>query len=264
MPAKKSLGQNFLRNPEVARKIALSGHLSPGETVVEIGPGKGILTKELLATGARVVAIEKDERLAADLQTLQLSGLEIVVGDALLLLESVSLGLGKYKIVANIPYYITGALFKKIFSLQNLPSKVVLMVQKEIASRILDKEKESLLSLSTKLYSTPKLDFNVGRGNFSPVPKVDSAVISLSEISRDKISLFSTRLNLAENKGEKLFFSFIKSGFAQKRKKLSSNLENLCGKAKAETALVEIGKNASTRAEDLKLEDWFTLIQTVA
>ncbi len=222
--------------------IAKAGDITLGETVVEIGPGKGALTKELLDAGARVIAIEKDESLVETLGHKFISEiddkrLEIIVGDAL---DEIPLP-KKYKLIANIPYYITGAIIEKFLGSENPPTLAVLMVQKEVAERIVSRDKkESILSISVKIFGTPSIVMRVSRGNFFPIPNVDSAVLKISNIHNP----------FADKKEEEKFFWFVKKGFAHKRKKLTSNLE-LSAEQIAKTA---IPKNA--RAEQLSIEDW--------
>jgi 16S rRNA (adenine1518-N6/adenine1519-N6)-dimethyltransferase len=168
MRPKKSLGQNFLISPRVANAIAGAGEIEKGETVVEIGPGKGALTMELLKTGANVIAIEKDENLVPDLKVRfwkesQNGFLEIISADVLGDIELPK----KYKLIANIPYYITGAIIEKFLSEKNPPSVAVLMVQREVADRIIARDKkESILSISVKIFGTPSIVMKVSRGNF--------------------------------------------------------------------------------------------------
>lgn len=263
MRAKKHLGQNFLINPAMTAKIAEAGDLKPGETVVEIGPGTGLLTEKLLATGAKVIAIEKDEELIAgleekfseaikngDLTTMNEDFLEFNL-DSLLKAKSQKLkAVTDYKLIGNIPYYITGAIIEKALSLRPLPTKIVLLTQKEVAERVVAKNthrqsgenKESILSISVKTYGTPKMAGTVGKGNFRPVPKVDSAILVISDLSADKMG----------PEPEK-FIQFAKRGFAEKRKQLKNNL-NL-----SVEALENLGINPNIRAEDVKLEEWLKI-----
>ena len=255
--AKKSLGQNFLISKGIVEKIVEAGELSPADTVLEIGPGKGALTKELLETGAKVIAIEKDSRLISFLHEtfskFEMQGkFDLLEGDALeinpeMLAEKIK---GPYKVIANIPYYITGAIIRTFLSLKEKPHLMVLMVQKEVATRIIAKDgKESVLSLSVKAYATPELVVNVSRGNFFPIPNVDSAVIKLSEI----------RNPFSNTKEEEEFFKIVKTGFSQKRKKLVSNLESVAPKEFWKEKFAALGINENARAEDVGLSLWISL-----
>jgi 16S rRNA (adenine1518-N6/adenine1519-N6)-dimethyltransferase len=186
--AKKSLGQNFLISPRIVSAIVGAGDLKAGETVLEVGPGKGTLTKALLEAGVNVKAIEKDNRLIPILsetfkKEIENKKLELVHGDVMEM-DVDSLGFQtSYKVIANIPYYITGVLIRNLLSAKIKPELCVLMVQKEVADRIISRDgKESILSLSIKAYAKPSIIMNVSRGNFFPIPNVDSAVIKLSNI----------------------------------------------------------------------------------
>lgn len=247
MRAKKSLGQNFLISPRVANAIARAGDIEKEQTVVEIGPGKGALTKELLSAGAHVIAIEKDENLVIDLETrfwreIQSGFLEIISGDAL---GEIALP-KKYKLIANIPYYITGAIIEKFLSAENPPSLAVLMVQKEVAERILARNgKESILSISVKIFGMPSIVMKVSRGNFFPIPNVDSAVLRIENIKNPFVN----------KKEEERFFALVKKSFAHKRKKLTSNL----GLSADQIETLAIPKNA--RAEDMSVDFWKNLAE---
>ncbi len=259
--AKKSLGQNFLISPGVVSRIVSAGDIVTGETVIEIGPGKGVLTKALLDSGAHVRAIEKDDRLIPVLQQtfakeISEGKLELIHGDVLEseVITSINSS-GNYKVIANIPYYITGQIIRTFLSMASKPSNMILMVQKEVATRIIARDnKESILSLSVKAYAKPELVMNVSRGNFFPVPNVDSAVIKLSDIQNPFV----------DSVQEERFFEIVKTGFAQKRKKLSSNLENVfdgeeSGKNKLAEIFENLGLEKNIRAEDVPLEKWIEL-----
>jgi 16S rRNA (adenine1518-N6/adenine1519-N6)-dimethyltransferase len=256
--AKKSLGQNFLITPRIVDMIATSADLKEGELAIEIGPGKGVLTKALLAKGARVKAIEKDDRLIPILQEefkkeITSGQLELIHGDIMEMNidESVEKIDGGYKIIANIPYYITGALIRIFLSASKKPELMVLMVQKEVATRIVARdEKESLLALSVKIYAKPEIVMNVARGNFFPIPNVDSAVIKLSDI----------RNPFADKTAEERFFEIIKAGFSQKRKKLSSNLSQVMTKEEIASQFEKLNLDPNIRAEDMKLEQWLAFV----
>lgn len=230
--------------------VADAAHIQPGEHILEIGPGEGVLTEALLKRGAQVIAIEKDSRLISVLQE-KFSGknLEVVEGDAL----EYEPTFGEYKVVGNIPYYITGALFKKFLTAKKQPTTLVFLIQKEVGERIalpagrqaVHKNKESILSLSVKAYGIPKYIKTVPAGAFSPPPKVDSAILAVHSISRS---------NFANEAHEQRFFEMVKKGFAQKRKFLKNNL----GHAYAEV-LQAHAIDEKTRAEDVSLKQWVEL-----
>ena len=248
MFAKKSLGQNFLTSAHIAEAVAMSANLGPEDRVLEIGPGKGILTEALLKRAGEVIAVEKDRRLIPALQekfkqAIKSRKLKIIEGDILKFDASLLHG---YKIVANIPYNITGELLRLFLSSAHQPKSMTLMVQKEVAERIMAKEGESILSLSVKAYGEPKLVRKVSAGSFSPKPKVDSAILHIGNISR----YFFT------NTDEKRFFALLKAGFAHKRKLLWSNVGNIESKFKLELCFESLGRSRNARAEELSLQDW--------
>lgn len=246
---KKSLGQNFLHSTKALAEIIQAGDIQNGELVLEAGPGMGVLTAELLKAGAKVVAIEKDHRLIGPLnekfkKEIELGLLKIIEGDILDVNpeEFEDLKLNKYKVIANIPYYITGFLFRKFLSSKNQPTKIVFMIQKEVADRIMARDgKESLMSLGVKAYGKPIFIATVSKGNFSPVPKVDSAILLVDQISRS---------NFSGEKHEEKFFQLAKKAFGQKRKMISSTL-------KIEKAILNsCGVSEKSRPEDLSVSDW--------
>lgn len=254
MYKKKSLGQHFLNPGAHTHAIAEAVEIAPGELVVEIGPGEGVLTRELLERGARVIVVEKDSRLIPFLtetfrDEVQSGQLQIIEGDALEFALPKKLQTSVYKVVGNIPYYITGALLRAFLSAKHQPKTLVFLIQKEVAERIARSKKESLLSLSVKAYGEPQYIKTVPRGAFSPAPKVDSAVLRVRDISRAN---FKNKLT------EQRFFDLIHAGFAQKRKLLVRNLENVLG-TKAPEALQQAGIPQNARAEDVPLEQWLHL-----
>jgi 16S rRNA (adenine1518-N6/adenine1519-N6)-dimethyltransferase len=252
------LGQHFLKSRAVARAVALATKPVPGETILEIGPGKGALTRELLATGCRVIAIEKDELLVSTLhETFQAeidSGTLTIVSEDVrnVSLESLGLEAGKYVLAANIPYYITGEIIRQFLTTDIQPRAMALLIQKEVAQRITSKT-ESILSLSVKAYGTPRIIAKVPAKDFSPPPSVDSAVLCIENISR---SFFDT-IN------EEQFFTVIKAGFAAKRKQLGGNLATVFGKELALAALEKSGIPSTTRAENVPLEKWKDLSENL-
>ncbi len=254
MYKKKSLGQHFLNPGAHTHAIAEAVEIVPGELVVEIGPGEGVLTRELLERGARVIVVEKDSRLIPFLaetfrDEVQSGQLQIIEGDALEFALPKKLQTSVYKVVGNIPYYITGALLRAFLSAKHQPKTLVFLIQKEVAERVARSKKESLLSLSVKAYGEPQYIKTVPRGAFSPAPKVDSAVLRVRDISRAN---FKNKLT------EQRFFDLIHAGFAQKRKLLVRNLENVLG-TKAPEALQQAGIPQNARAEDVPLEQWLHL-----
>ena len=250
---KKSLGQNFLHSEAIIKDIVRAGNISKTDTVLEIGPGKGILTTELLKNAGKVISVEKDNRLIPILKEQFkkeiAEGKFILIHADILTLNPIPYGLypNSYKLIANIPYYITGQIFRKFLSGENNPSTIVLLVQKEVAERIITRDnKESILSLSVKAYGEPTYVRTVSAGNFFPKPSVDSAILAIDNISKDFFNDFS---------GD-LFFKIIKTGFGQKRKMLLGNLKKLFKKEDLEIAFKKCAIDEKSRAEDLPIEKW--------
>lgn len=248
------LGQHFLKAKWAATALVKSVSVKPDETIVEIGPGKGALTKELLLTGAHVVAVEKDEALVALLH--ETFAIEIASGQ-LTIVESdirevtpASLGVeaGKYVVAANIPYYITGEIIRQFLSTDAQPRAMSLLIQKEVAQRII-LDKESILSLSVKVYGTPRIIAKVSKRDFSPPPSVDSAILLIDNISRD-------RLGDIDNE---VFFTIVRSGFASKRKMISNNIAPLCTKDSVASVLTSCAITPTARAETVPLGKWLCL-----
>ncbi|MEN9561169.1 MAG: dimethyladenosine transferase, rRNA (adenine1518-N6/adenine1519-N6)-dimethyltransferase [Candidatus Parcubacteria bacterium] len=248
------LGQHFLKNPTIARALVDACHIRREEIVVEIGPGEGALTRELLAAGGRVVAIEKDEALVKSLQTtfdteIRSGSLTVHEGDVRdISIESLGLTKSDYVLAANIPYYITGEILRLFLSTASQPRTAALLIQKEVAQRIVA-QRESILSLSVKVYGSPRIERYVPAGNFSPPPKVDSAILVIEDISRK---------NFESSAHEQDFFALVKRGFSSRRKMLINNLEPY-GKAKALSVLQEVAVPEKSRAEDLPLNTWLSL-----
>lgn len=248
--AKKSLGQNFLKNPRVLDSVVAATELSKSETVLEIGPGTGLLTEKLSEAAGRIVAVEKDQRLIRELQEkFSGSNIEIIEGD-ILKIKPRDLGLeaGKYSIAANIPYYLTSHLIKLILTGWPKPKRAVLMVQEEVANRIVaNPPSMNLLGLSVQIYADAHVVLRVSRGNFSPIPNVDSAIIvivpktdEMSDTEREEI------LKLAS------------AAFRGKRKMLSNTLSNATGLEKEEISglLESLGLNPKIRPEEVSLDSW--------
>ena len=257
MQPKKSLGQNFLMHPATAVRIAKSAGLPPRSHVLEIGPGTGMLTRALLDEGFRVTAIEMDSELLPHLQEvfseeLKNTALTLVKGD-IRTFDLSTLPKG-YSVVANIPYYITGEIVRSLLTAKHKPESMTLLVQKEVAVRIARSEKESILSLSVKVFGTPSIAFSVPRGAFRPAPKVDSAVLTIQSI----------RSPFKKPSEEKAFFDSIHTGFGQKRKRLAKNLEALYPKERIEKALVSLELSPNVRAEDLSLSVWFSILKELS
>ncbi len=257
---KKSLGQHFLTTPTVPKWMCDAASILPGDQVLEIGPGTGILTKEILSRGASVIALEADIRAIEVLnltfeKEIENKTLTVYHADVrdLDLATIPNLSDHSFKVVANIPYYLSGLLFRIMLESKIQPSLLVYLVQKEVAKRITTdlkrKEKESLLSLSVKAYGEPKYVKTVSRGHFSPAPKVDSGIILVRNITRDNFIGIS----------EDLFFKTLHIGFGQKRKQLIGNLSKFYDRYTLTNIFSTVSLPVSTRAEDVPLEKWLSL-----
>ena len=273
--AKKSLGQHFLKSQKALNQIVTAAHISPGETVLEIGPGQGALTERLLAAGANVIAIEKDTDLIPLLTekfSAEMAGTAPrATGGYFALQESDVLRFdpetipGPYKLVANIPYYITGAIIEQFLSTAHQPSAMVLLVQKEVAERMVAKDgKGSILSIATKAYGTPHIVGIVPPGAFAPAPNVDSAVIAIDGISREFFAGSSSSTDATaetiEPCDEAFFLTLIKTLFGQKRRQLGGTLAAFIGnRERAMAILHNAGIDSKTRAEELSLAQWRTI-----
>lgn len=259
--AKKSLGQNFLRDKNIVDEIVLAANLKSGDMVVEIGPGTGVLTKGLLQTEAQVFAYEKDDRAIPLLNEkfateIREGNLKIIHADYLE--SNVEDAVKKpYKIIANIPYYITGAIIKKSLESRVPPEAMVLMVQKEVAERIVAADgKHSILSLSVWLFGKPSIVRIVPAEAFNPTPKIDSAILKIADINYD----FFNNLGNLEKKFDQVF-KIVHAGFAHKRKFLIKNLGELVRPEKVTEAFSKNSIDDKIRAEDLSFEKWKQLIK---
>jgi len=251
----KSLGQHWLRDRDVLAHIADCAELEPGDSVLEIGPGLGTLTSELLRRSKKVTAVEFDEELARKLPA-QFPGKDLtVVQSDILAFDLSGLDAG-YKVVANVPYYITSKIVQLLMTADNKPSIAVLLVQKEVAERLAARPGDmSILAVSAQLFADVTLGDVVGAEFFTPPPKVDSQVVIL----RTRTTPFLTDIS------EKDFFRIVKAGFSAKRKMLRSSLSGGLGvsKTEAEAYLTAAGIKADDRAESLSLEQWQSLARIV-
>lgn len=262
---KKSLGQNFLTSKEITKEIINISNISNSDVVLEIGPGRGFLTEELLKKGAIVIAIEKDDRLieylngkfSKEISTKKL----ILIHEDILALDfknkrsPTSFIEGGYKVVANIPYYITGQILRMFLESEKQPERMVLMLQKEVVERIIAKdEKESILSISVKAYGDPNLVKIVPAKYFNPKPKVDSAILLIKNISKK---------NFTDTGSEKTFFKLVKQGFLHKRKTLLGNLKLPQVQGLSLGELEEVFDicdiSPKIRAEKLGVKDWICI-----
>jgi len=246
----KKLGQNFLVNRVALKKIAAALEIKKGETVIEIGAGNGNLTLEILRLTNQVIAIEKDRELANELKLkTQNSKLKIIEGDAREILPAITKQLKNYRIVGNIPYYLTGQLFRIFQRLENPPKLIVLTIQKEVAKRIGARPpKANQLALIVNLWAKPKILFHLKPKDFYPPPKVHSSVIKFEVLPKDQ-----------RPENEESVISLIKTGFQQPRKTLLNNLSRKFPKNTVQEAFQQLNFNAKTRPQELGRELWIKL-----
>ncbi len=260
MLPKKSFSQNFLRDEEVVENIARLGEADHFNWVVEIGAGEGALTAELSRKARRVVALEVDRDLVPGLlkrfpiaSNVSVAEGDILRADIFKLLETRGFRSGEsWAIFGNIPYAITGKIIRKITLLETIPGAVVLMVQKEVALRIVaEKGKQSILSVAVALFGKAEILFSVSKTAFFPEPNVESAVIRIVP-HHDMIS----------REERERVLRFVKIGFASKRKTLANNLVSglRLEKESVEKMLLTLGKDVRVRAEELSPDEWVRLV----
>jgi 16S rRNA (adenine1518-N6/adenine1519-N6)-dimethyltransferase len=252
---KKSLGQHWLKDRQVLASIADAAEITPLDTVLEIGPGLGTLTSELLRRAEKVIAVELDGELAAKLpgqfpgKTLQVINEDILDFD----LKAVP---KNYIVVANVPYYITSKIIQKLLTSDNKPKTTVLLIQKEVAVRLAaEPGNMSILSISAQIYGEVELDQMVPAHYFTPPPKVDSQVVVIKTRPEPLIAF----------EDEKRFFKVVKAGFSSKRKKLRSSLSAGLNMTKpdVEVMLRSVGISPDDRAEALAINQWIDLMKIV-
>ncbi len=250
---RKSLGQHWLHDTVSLEAMCVAADVQSGDTVLEVGPGTGALTRVLLDKGASVVAVELDERLADQLKIEFASADFTLHMTSILAFDLTSLPTD-YKLVANIPYYLTSKLLRILSDSTNPPKKAALLLQKEVAQRVTATAgSTSLLSIATQFYWHTSLGAEVPARLFTPPPKVDSQILILE---RRVTPLFSV--------DEDVFFRIVKAGFSARRKKLISSLAGglRCDKAHTKQLLDEAGVDANKRAQMLSIDEWYSLYQT--
>jgi len=257
----KALGQNFIINERICPAMIQSLNANENTGVLEIGPGIGVLTKELCSVAGKVISVELDNRLFPILsETLSDCGnIEIVEGDALkmdlnALIDEKFTGMSDIKVCANLPYYITSPIIMKLIESKLPVSEIVVMVQKEAADRLaaqIGSRESGALTVAAQYYAEIEKLFDVSRGSFMPQPKVDSAVIKLSVRKEPPVR--------AEN--EKRFFEIVRAAFAQRRKTALNSLSSSLNipKDKVRAALEKIGRNENDRAERFSMDEFAAL-----
>jgi len=252
---KKSLGQHWLKDRGILAGIADAAQITPLDTVLEIGPGLGTLTSELLRRAEKVVAVELDGELAAKLPG-QFPGKTLQVVHEDILSYDLSHLPKDYIVVANVPYYITSKIIQKLLTDANKPKRIVLLIQKEVAERLAaEPGNMSILAVSAQIYAEVQLDQMVPARFFTPPPKVDSQVVVVKTRPEPLIA----------PEDEKKFFRVVKAGFSSKRKKLRSSMSAGLGLSKPDTEVLLKKANISpdVRAEALSIEQWSALTKIV-
>ncbi len=267
----KLLGQNFLTCEWVLPALAHAAEITRNDTVLEIGPGTGVLTRFLANSAKGVIAVEKDRELSIALQAAlvqeKITNVEILTEDILNLLPKPPfqtksgiygvhsrLSLENYKVIANIPYYLTSRLIRILLELEKKPEIIVFTIQREVAERAVAQPPDmNILALSVQAYGTPEIIAEVPALCFNPRPKVDSAILKISNISED----FFAQHHIAP----KDFFAIVKAGFSSRRKVLTNNLQSFASKKELVQALNSIGHLPISRPQELSLEEWAHLIK---
>jgi 16S rRNA (adenine1518-N6/adenine1519-N6)-dimethyltransferase len=249
----KRLGQNFLIDKKVMRKIVEASEISKKDTVLEVGAGIGNLTLELAKRAKKVIAVEKDKRMVEILKEnlRDFKNVEIIEGDIretfLTIVQNIT---RDYKIVANIPYYLTSYLIRKFLETKKRPKLMVLMVQKEVAERICAKSpKMNLLAVSVQFFAKPEIVSFVSKNCFWPKPKVDSAIVRL-KVKGERLKV-----------NKELFFEIVRAGFSHPRKQLISNFSKKFGvdKIKVKCWLLENRIDPQKRPQEISLNKWIKL-----
>lgn len=258
--AKKSLGQNFLINPGVLTKIIAAADLTKDDYVIEVGPGLGILTEQLAQAAARVLAVELDTRLIPILQQkfAQTAAVKILHQDALQL----ALPEHSYKVIANIPYYITSPLLNHFLQANNKspetvrglrPSLLIFLVQKEVAEKVCARTGDhTMLSLQVQIFGKPSIVSQVSKSSFFPQPKVDSAILKIETYDQPLIQ------------NTELFFKLISKAFSQRRKTLLNSLNTFQNHNKEQIANLfsQTKLDPGLRPQELEISDWQKLTET--
>jgi 16S rRNA (adenine1518-N6/adenine1519-N6)-dimethyltransferase len=244
----KYLGQNFLISQNTLNKIIKAAHLSPQDTVLEVGPGLGVLTESISLKAKKIISIEKDKNMVKMLQEILKNQQNVkIIQEDILKTEIKKLKIKKYKIIANIPYYLTSPFIRKFLESTMPPQEMILLMQKEVAKRICAfPPKMSLLAVSVQLYAQPKIISAVSRKSFWPQPKVDSAIIKITNIKKPQNIIIED------------FFKIVKAGFSHPRKQLINNLSSnfIAEREEIKNILDKLEISQSVRAESLSLQNW--------
>ena len=249
---RKSLGQHFLVDSSALRRIIDAAELSSVDTVVEVGPGPGVLTRELLRKAGSVIAVEKDESIAEGLQQAHLGDpkIRILAGDMLEVDLRELTGGAPYKVVANLPYYVAAPILRRFLEAGSPPLRLVLLLQREVAESIVAKPGDmSMISVATQVYAAGHIVSHVKPGSFYPAPKVDSSILRLDPYERPRVF---------DRENADSFFNIARAGFRARRKQIANSLSLGLGieRELIISALISAGIDPKRRAETLSVEEW--------
>jgi 16S rRNA (adenine1518-N6/adenine1519-N6)-dimethyltransferase len=253
----KALGQHFLHDRKIVRRIVGEAEVTKHDVVLEIGPGLGILTRELASRVSRVVAIERDQRLADALRDGNLDNVTVIEADALKVDVPLVVGTDEYHVVANLPYSVGTAIIQKLQESCPPPRTLTLMLQREVAERMAAAPPDmNLLAVAVQFYGRPKLLFRIGTGAFVPPPTVQSTVIRI--VTHDSLPV--------ANADREPFFRVVRAGFSQPRKQVVNNLIHGLGYSREEIqhVLEVAGIESTVRPERLTVADWVRVFQAAA
>lgn len=246
--AKRGLGQNFLIDKTVIAE--LTSNVSKEDTIIEVGPGLGVLTKELCQKAKKIIAVEKDKQMIEVLKLTckDFANLEVINSDVLAVNMGRYVKDRKYKVVANLPFYISSPIFRFFLENEARPKEMNLIVQKEIAERVTAQDNDlNILAISVRLYADSEILKNIKNTSFWPAPRVDAAILKINTLEKPRFEVDT-----------KEFFRVVKTGFGERRKKLVNSLSGGLGipKGKIEKILKDLGINENIRAEKLSMNDW--------
>ncbi len=252
----KAYGQNYLITETPIKKILEAGELSEDDTVVEVGPGFGVLTLAMAPLVKKVMSFEIEKTLEKywEDQQKEFSNIEMIWGNVLNMIPKMKLP-DTYKVLANIPYQITSPILRLFLEeVEHKPERLILMVQKEVAERVCAKPGDmSMLAISVQYYGTPKIVTKVTKGNFWPSPKVDSAVLMIKPHQRPSPQTYT----------DKEFFDLVRVGFSHPRKQVWSNLSGVYKDIDFKAILKDVAKNEKIRAEELSVEQWKHIVEKI-
>lgn len=249
---RKSLGQHFLVDSGALRRIIDAADLSSVDTVVEVGPGPGVLTRELLLRAGSVIAIEKDESIAEGLRQAYLGDpkIRILAADMLKVDPGELTGGAPYKVVANLPYYVAAPILRRFLEAGAPPQRLVVLLQREVAESVVAKPGDmSMISVATQVYAAGRIVGHVKPGSFVPAPKVDSSILQLDPYDRPRVF---------DRENADSFFDIARAGFRSRRKQIGNSLSLGLGKDREliVSALISAGIDPQRRAETLSVEEW--------